>query len=309
MKKPGFLISLNTDQNDYQHQQAMAAEEIAQRLGVDIQVVFADNDAINQSQQLLSVIQSAGPRPAGIVCQPVGTGLAQVAMAAVSAGIGWAVLNREVDYLAQLRSRYQVPVFGVSVDQEEVGKIQGAQIAALLPDRGLILYIQGPAVNPAVQVRASGMYSTKPAHIQVRALRGRWTEESGYETVTSWLRLSTSHQTPISLVASQNDAMALGARRAFEQHTAGAERDMWTRLPFTGCDACPGKGQEWIRKGVLSASVLIPPTAGLALEMFVRHLQSGTQPPEATLIQPNSYPAIEKLIPVRGSGKASFDRH
>ena len=299
MKKQSFLVSLNTDQNDYQHQQAVAAEEAAQRLGIDIRVVFADNDAINQSQQLLSVIQSSGQRPAGIVCQPVGTGLAQVAMAAVSAGIGWAVLNREVDYLPQLRKRYQVPIFGVSVDQEEVGKIQGAQIATLLPEGGLVLFIQGPAVNPAVQVRASGMYSTKPNNVQIRALRGRWTEESGYETVSSWLRLSTSHQTPISLVASQNDAMALGARKAFEQHTAGTERDMWTKLPFTGCDACPGKGQEWVRKGLLNASVLIPSTAGLALEMFVRHLQSGGQPPETTLIQPTSYPPIDKLIPVR----------
>jgi len=299
MKKQSFLVSLNTDQNDYQHQQAVAAEEAAQRLGIDIRVVFADNDAINQSQQLLSVIQSSGQRPVGIVCQPVGTGLAQVAMAAVSAGIGWAVLNREVDYLPQLRKRYQVPIFGVSVDQEEVGKIQGAQIATLLPEGGLVLFIQGPAVNPAVQVRASGMYSTKPNNVQIRALRGRWTEESGYETVSSWLRLSTSHQTPISLVASQNDAMALGARKAFEQHTAGTERDMWTKLPFTGCDACPGKGQEWVRKGLLNASVLIPSTAGLALEMFVRHLQSGGQPPETTLIQPTSYPPIDKLIPVR----------
>ena len=229
-------------------------------------------------------------------------------MACVSAGIGWAVLNREVDYLPDLRKRFQVPVFSVSVDQEEVGKIQGAQIASLLPDGGLVLYIQGPAVNPAVQVRASGMYSTKPAHIQVRALRGRWTEESGYETVTSWLRLSTSHQTPISLVASQNDAMALGARKAFEQHTAGAERDMWTKLPFTGCDACPGKGQEWVRKGLLSASVAIPPTADLALELFVRHLQSGTQPVETTLLQPSSFPAIDKLIPIRSSGKVPFGR-
>jgi ribose transport system substrate-binding protein len=299
MNKQKFLVSLNTDQNDYQHLQAVAAEEAAQRLGIEIQVVFADNDAINQSQQLLSVIQSSTQRPAGIVCQPVGTGLAQVAMAAVSAGIGWAVLNREVDYLPQLRKRYQVPVFGVSVDQEEVGKIQGAQIATLLPEGGLVLYIQGPAVNPAVQVRASGMYSTKPSNVQVRALRGRWTEESGYETVTSWLRLSTSHQTPIGLVASQNDAMALGARKAFEQHTAGAERDMWTKLPFTGCDACPGKGQEWVRRGALNASVLIPPTADLALELFVRHLQTGAHPAENTLIQPSSYPSIDKLVPVR----------
>ena len=138
----------------------------------------------------------------------------------------------------------------------------------------MILYIEGPSVNANVRARTTGMYSTKPDTVQVRALKGRWTQESGYEAVAAWLRLSTSHQAPISLVAAQNDSMALGARKAFEQNTSGAERDKWSRLPFTGCDACPGKGQEWVHKGLLAASIVMPPTAGLALEMFVRFLQA-----------------------------------
>jgi hypothetical protein len=93
--------------------------------------------------------------------------------------------------------------------------------------------------------------------------------------------------------------MALGARKAFEQHTGGAERDKWTHLPFLGCDACPGKGQAWVHEGRLQASVLIPPTAGMALEMFVHHLRSGTQPPENTSIAPTSFPAMEKLAPLQ----------
>jgi ABC-type sugar transport system substrate-binding protein len=297
MKRLSLLLSLNTDENDYQRQQATAAEEAAQQAGVDLQVVFAGNDDINQSKQLLSVIQS-GPRPAGIICQPVGTGLAHVAMAAVTAGIGWAVLNREVDYLPQLRKRFQVPVFGVSVDQEEIGKIQGLQVGAMLPQGGMILYIQGPAINPAVQVRSLGMYSAKPKSVQVRALRGLWTQDSGRDAVASWLRLSASCQTPISLIVSQNDAMALGARQAFEQNTTGTERDRWTQLPFLGCDACAEKGQAWVRKGILQASVMIPPTSGVAVEMFASHLQSGEQPPETTLILPCSFPPIEELLPV-----------
>jgi ribose transport system substrate-binding protein len=299
MKNISFLVSLLTDRNDYQQEQARAVKEVAQRLGIDVHIVYADNDPITQSQQLLSVIQSSSkPHPDGIVCQPVGTGLTQVASAAAAAGIGWGIL-RDVDYLASLRDKYHLPVFSVSVDQEEVGRIQGRQVSRVLPDGGMILYIEGPSVNANVRARTTGMYSTKPDTVQVRTLKGRWTQESGYDSVAVWLRLSTSHQAPISLVAAQNDSMALGARKAFEQNTSGAERDKWSRLPFIGCDACPGKGQEWVHKGLLAASIVIPPTAGLALEMFARFLSGGPLPPERTLITPVSYPEIEKLNPKR----------
>jgi len=58
MKKPTFVVALTTDDNDYQMEQAVAAENTAQRLDVNIQIVYADNDAILQSQQLLKIIQS-----------------------------------------------------------------------------------------------------------------------------------------------------------------------------------------------------------------------------------------------------------
>jgi ABC-type sugar transport system substrate-binding protein len=299
VKKLRFLLSLVHDKNDYQLEQAAAAEEAAQRLGVDLKIVYADNDGITQSQQLLQAIQTSGEKPDGILVHPAGTGLAQVATAAVGAGIGWAVLNREVDYLAPLRRNYRIPVFEVTVDQEEVGRIQGRQFGALVPQGGIVLYILGPSTNATSPQRLSGMQATKPANVQVRTLRGRWTEESGYEAVNAWLRLSTSHQTPITLVGSQNDYMALGARKAFEENTEGAEKARWASVPFTGCDAVRATGQEWVRKGLLAASVIVPPTAGLALELFTRALQAGNPPVERTFVSPVSFPVIEKL----GAGK------
>jgi ABC-type sugar transport system substrate-binding protein len=249
---------------------------------------------------LLNVIQSsADNRPDGILVLPVGTGLPQVADAATRAGIGWVLLNRDVDYMGDLRKRSQVPVFGVSVDQEEVGRIQARQFAALLPDGGMMLYIMGPSGNSAVTQRTVGMQANKPGNLDVRTLRGRWTEESGYEAVTSWLRLSTSRETPILLIGSQNDYMAMGARKAFESNLSGAERERWLSLPFTGVDAVLGTGQEWVRKGLLTASVALPITTGMALELFVRALQTGVQPPEITPAVPVSFPAIERLVPVR----------
>src|SRR5277367_2184113 len=147
MKKLNFIVSLTTDDNDYQIEQASAAEEAARRLGVNVQIIYAENDAIIQSQQLLKLIQApTGSRPYGIIFEPVGgTALPQVARASVTAGIGWVVLNRDVDYVSDLRKTYRVPIFGLTSDHEEIGRIQGRQFAALLPKGGSALYVQGPS--------------------------------------------------------------------------------------------------------------------------------------------------------------------
>jgi len=143
---------------------------------VSAQVIYAGNDAITQSTQLLQVIQ-ANPqeRPDAILFEPVGsTALPQVARAAVSAGIGWAVLNREASYVSELRLLKKAPVFTISADHVEIGRIQGRQFAALLPKGGSVLYIQGPSENSAAKERTQGMLETKPGNIQVTALKGQW---------------------------------------------------------------------------------------------------------------------------------------
>src|SRR5207245_1366365 len=145
VKKLKFVVSLTTRDNDYQMEQATAAEEAGRRFGVDVQILDAENDAILQSQQLLKIIQSnTEPHPDGIIFEPVGgTAMPQVAKAAAAAGIGWVVLNREVEYVTELRKAYRVPIFSITSDHEEIGHIQGKQFAALLPKGGSVLYIQG----------------------------------------------------------------------------------------------------------------------------------------------------------------------
>jgi len=126
-------------------------------------------------------------------------------------------------------------------------------------------------------------------------MRAQWTETSAYRTVSSWLRLSTSLQTRIDVVAAQDDSMALGARRAFEELPAGQTRERWLSLPFLGCDGLPNSGQTWVRKGLLSATVYIPANAGKAVDMLVQALRTGSMPAEQTLTVPVSIPAIESL--------------
>ncbi|HUK49070.1 MAG TPA: sugar ABC transporter substrate-binding protein [Terriglobales bacterium] len=307
MKKLRVVVSLITQDNDFQIEQAAAAESAAAKLGVDVEILFADNDSIQQSQQILKFVQAeTGRRPDGIIFEPVGgPALPQVARAAVAEDIAWVVMNRDLEYVKQLRQSYKVPCFSLGSDHLETGRIQGRQLAVLLPNGGSVLYIQGPTETDASKLRTAGMYETKPESIQVKTMKGNWTEASAFKAVTSWIRLSTSQQSHIDLIAAQNDAMAAGAKKALQEFVAeAAGRERWASIPFTGVDGVPKTGQAWVRSGVLTATVTLPPIAGKAMEMLVHALQSGTVPPELTLLAPHSYPELGALA--QSAGKKSI---
>lgn len=297
MGKLRFVASLTTNDNDYQMEQAAAAQEAANRLGVELEIMYAENDAILQSQQLLKIIQSnTGSHPDGIIFEPVGgTALPQVAKAAAMAGIGWVVLNREVDYISELRRNYKVPIFELSSNHEEIGRLQGKQLAALLPHGGSVLLIQGPSENLAAKQRTTGMYETKPVGVQVKLMKGNWTEASAYKAVSSWLKLSTSQQTPIDVIAAQNDAMALGARKAFGEIVDSDIRARFLAAPYLGIDGMTKTGQAWLRRGLLTATIVVSANAGQAIDMLAHAVQTGTIPPEKTLTIPTSMPIVEEL--------------
>jgi ribose transport system substrate-binding protein len=303
MAKVRILVSLTTNDNDYQIEQAQSAEQAASKLGVSADIIYANNDAINQSTQILRAIQaSPEDRPNAIVFEPVGgTALPQVARAAAAVDIGWAVLNRDANYIEDLRKDSNAAIFAISSDHVEIGRIQGRQFAALLPRGGTVLYIQGPSENSAAKERTMGMQETKPANIQIIALRGQWTEESSQRALRSWLKLTTSQKATLDLIGAQDDSMAIGARKAFEELSNEADRERFLKLPFTGCDGLPKTGQAWVRSGLLAATVFVPPNAGQAVEMFVQAIQQRKRPPERVLTVPTSIPQLSAIKPLRMS--------
>jgi ribose transport system substrate-binding protein len=304
LKKLRFVVSLPND-NSYQREQAASAKETALRLGAEVQILQSGNDAVTQSRQVLETIQSrSAPRPDAILLEPLTmTGLGRAAEAAVAAGIGWVVLNSDVDYLDRLRSSSSLPVFSVTRDHPEIGRIQARQFGALLPGGGTVLYVQGPANNSAALQRTAGMESAKPANIQIKALRSNWEEVSAQQAVSAWLRLSTNRAISIGVVGCQYDGIARGARRAFEDLPAGPERERWLRLPFTGVDGLLAEGKAWVDQGVLAATVVSLTTTQVALQMLVQAFRNGERQPVRTLIDLASYPSLEKLS-ASAKGKA-----
>lgn len=299
MQKLKILVSLITSNNDYQVEQAQDAERAARKFNVEVQILYADSDAVEQSTQILKAIQAAPEdRPSAVVMEPAGgTGLPQVARAAVNSGIAWAVLNRDANYIAELRQSSKVPIFGVSSDHFEVGRIQGRQCLALLPRGGSILYIQGPSETSAAKERCLGFQEIKPANIHMAVLKGQWTEESAQRAVRSWLKLSTSQKATIDLVVAQNDSMAIGARKAFQELSSEYERERWLSLPYLGIDGVPKTGQSWVRSGLLKATIFTPPSSGQAIEMLVDALQHKKILPERAFTTAASMPPLETLRP------------
>jgi ribose transport system substrate-binding protein len=220
-------------------------------------------------------------RPAAIVVQTVsGEGLPRVARDAVNAGIGWVLLSTDAPYVDSLHDEYpDLPVSVVTTDQLSIRRIQGQQFRSLLPAGGSIIYIQGPAGTSGARLRLQGMEEAiAGSNINVKVLTAEWTEGSGERAVLSWLRLSSTATETLNLVGAQNDAMAVGARKAI-----AARRPQWLDLPFTGCDGIPESGQRLVNEGQLAATVIMQANAGPAIDLIAAQLTT-RQPAPARVV-------------------------
>jgi ABC-type sugar transport system substrate-binding protein len=296
-----IAVGLLTEEQEFQLMQAEDARATGARLGIEVEVLFAENNAILQIQQLFKFVHAAEEdRPAAIVVETVtGEGLERVARNAVKAGVGWVLLNRSVDYLAELRQqRSDLCISMVTVDQQEIGRIQARQFRALLPRGGSLLYVQGPPDTSAARERLAGMEEgIQGAGIECRVLNGDWTEESGHKAVEAWLRLKTSSGFRPDVVGAQNDAMAVGARTAL-----AAAHPEWSGTSFTGFDGLPEGGQRLVAEDVLAATIIGPTTTGPAVELVAGAFGGGEVPSEIVL-QPESYPPVDELA-ARAGGRS-----
>ncbi|HXA19515.1 MAG TPA: substrate-binding domain-containing protein [Thermoanaerobaculia bacterium] len=290
MTRQKIIVSLLSRDQEFQVLQAADAERAAAMAGFDIDVVYANNNAILQQERLFHFVQAQErSRPVAIVAHSVaGDGLPRVAREAVKAGVGWVLLSRDVPYIDSLRERYpHLPIFIVSTDQMNIGRTQGRQFRSLLPAGGNVIYIQGPADTSAALQRLQGMEEAiAGAKINVKVLTGEWTEASGERALLSWLRLSSSEAETLDLVSAQNDAMAIGARKAI-----AARRPQSLHIPFTGVDGLLGGGQRLVSEGQLAATVIVPSNTGPAVDLVAAQLRTGQPAPARVVLSSRGYPS------------------
>jgi len=295
------VVALLNEDQEFQQVQAHDARETGRRLGLEVEVHFAQGHAVVQIQQLFKHIHAdAAARPAALVVEAAaGDGLERVARNAVKAGIGWILVNMAPAYLDALRQEHpELPIGMVGSDQKEVGRIQGRQVLRLAGKQARVLCVQGPADSTVTHERLAGLKEALGAAAELRALNGDWTEAGAERAVSSWLRLKTAEAFRPDAVASQNDSMAIGAKKALARYQPD-----WAKVPYLGCDGLPQGGQKLVAAGELAATIVTQSNTGPALELLRRWLQDKRALAREQLIAPQSFPPVEKLAP-RGAGDA-----
>jgi ABC-type sugar transport system substrate-binding protein len=285
-----IVVCLTSAEQEYQALQGEDAKSAGRRLAAEVEVLFAEDNAVLQIQQLFHFVHAPeAERPAALVLHTrVPDGLERVARNAVRAGIGWLLLNRTAPYIESLRAEHPgLAIAAITTDHVEIGRIQARQLERLRPEARHVLYVQGPADAPAARQRLEGF--EEAAHergLELKILNGEWTDTSAEKVVTGWLRLKTAERFVPDAVVCQNDNMAHGTRRVLE-----LLRPEWAKAPFLGCDGLPASGRRDVDQGRLAATVAIPSCAGPAVELALRWKRDGIVPPAETVLEPSPYPA------------------
>jgi ABC-type sugar transport system substrate-binding protein len=286
------VVSLTSSEQEYQALQGEDALAAGRRLAANVEVLYAEDNAVVQIHQLFRFVHAPEPeRPLALVLHTrAPDGLERVARNAARAGIGWLLLNRTAPYLEPLRREHPaLALCAVTTDHSEIGRIHARQLERLRPGRCSVLYLQGPAEALAARLRLEGFRAARRdlgRDDELRVLNAEWTEASAEIAVTGWLRLKTAERFVPDAVVCQNDNMARATRRVLERL-----RPEWARLPFLGCDGLPASGKRDVDEGRLAATVALPSCAGPAIELALRWKRDGVQPPAETVLAPAAYPA------------------
>jgi ABC-type sugar transport system substrate-binding protein len=278
----------------FQGQQRASGLASARATGVNLDVFFAEGESRTQRDQMFAYIRQATP-PAAVIVEPVeDTGLRFVAQEALRKGSAWVMLNRTPSWVADVGAEAKGLAFCVTADQMGIGRVQGEQYRALVPQGGTVLYVTGPSLADSTQQRLTGMEETKGPLISTIKLVGTWTEQSGHDAVKAWLE-TTRGFVEFHLIGAQNDDMALGGKKAAAEMAAVLGKPAWRDLPATGVDGMAEFGMRLVEEKTLVATVIMPPTAGKAVEILAAALRGGAAPPAVTTVPVMSHPHLSLL--------------
>jgi ABC-type sugar transport system substrate-binding protein len=184
-----------------------------------------------------------------------------------------------------------LPFGTVSTDHLGIGRIQGRQVRALVPQGASVLCVTGPPGSSAAAERLEGLREALGDQGSLyETAAGYWTESDGAAAFERWYRIYKKRALKVDAVVAQSDELAMGVRRAIEGLDDPEHREMLLRSPLLGVDACPDYGKMLVDTGRLTASVVTPATTGEA----IRHLRDfwahGKAMPLQALTPPAAYP-------------------
>jgi ABC-type sugar transport system substrate-binding protein len=292
---PWVLVSLLKERQEFQRLQAEDAKAAGARVGLDVRVVFSENDPTRQIQQMSEAIAApADGRPQAIVAETASSaGFERVARSALESKIGWVLAGSgNPKYLANLRRDFpDMPIATVYVDNREVGLLLARLALALAPPSAKLMVMEGPGANSATLQRRQGLEEgLRSSNMYVsKSLGADWTVPGAAKAVETWLKLAGKSAVRPDLLVSMNDESAVGALQSIR-----AFRPEWGAIPTIGCDGLPEGGQKLVRDGVLAGTVVIPSGTGAGVEM-VAGWKRGHRAEPVISLPVHTVPALEAL--------------
>jgi len=287
------------NEGDYQELVWDDCQRAAHRHGFPVRSFWADNDSQKQSKQIQACLaEREDLRPNVVMVSPVReVALSSTAYAAAGSGIGWVFLLGWSSYVADLHKEFpKLPIFAVTVDQHEIGRIQGQQFKSLLPKGGKLVYIRGPLGTSYAMRRFAGVQEVlRDSAIELVPLNADWSLKGGMRAMADWLAAQKIAAFDFVLAA-QNDAMAMGARQALEELARTTNGLTLEHVRICGCDGTPSYGRRLVKEGRLTSTVVMPTGADRAVDEIAALLGGGRRPPAQIALPPESFPALAALV-------------
>ncbi|MFD4598086.1 substrate-binding domain-containing protein [Streptomyces sp. NPDC058464] len=238
---PKIGLSLSTLNNPFFVQIRAGAQAEAKKLGVDLTVTDAQNDASQQANQLQNFTSSG---LGAIIVNPVDSDAASNSVkAADKAGIPVVAVDRGVNNATTATL--------VASDNVAGGELAAKTIAEKLGGQGKIVILQGQAGTSAARERAQGFADGLKAYpgIQVVAQQpADFDRTKGLDVMSNLLQ---AHPDVQGVIAA-NDEMALGAIKALGSKAGSS-------VSVVGFDGTPD-GLTAVKNGTLYASVAQQPS-------------------------------------------------
>ena len=230
----------------------------------ELTVLFKDaaNDSIKQQGQVREFIQQGvdliiiSPKEAKPLTQPVAE--------AMDAGIPVIVLDRKVE-----GNNYTC---FIGADNVRIGEAAGKHLVKLLGGKGKIVELKGLMSSTPGQERHDGfMKGIKGSDIEIIFDADcKWLEPEAKKEMSSALQRFDQ----IDAVYAHNDPSAHGAFLAAREEGKGRQ----TTIKFIGIDALPHEGVQYVKDGIMTATLEYPTGGALGIEKALDILQDKPVP-------------------------------
>jgi ribose transport system substrate-binding protein len=234
-------LSLSTLDNPFFQSVKAGAEDSAGRLGVELVVEGADDDAAMQETQILAMIEQG---VSALLINPVdGDAIVPAIEAANAAGILVLTVDRSAasgDILAHIAS-----------DNAAGGLMAGRFLVETIKESGTVVELEGIPGTSAAQDRGAGFNEALVGYDDITILAQVVANFSRAEGKDVFAELLAEHET-ITAVFAHNDEMILGAIEAANE--AGRTED----IVFVGFDAVD-EAISALEDGDLAATVAQQP--------------------------------------------------